>query len=64
MRLMHTDNFGGDYQDEKFVEQLPRLSKERMQKIADVINEQLGPHSSRFYMVVEDNYKLKPGFEP
>ena len=64
MRLIHTDNYGGDYPDEKFVMGLPRLPKERMQRIADAINSEIGCNASRYYMVVEDDYVLKPGFEP
>ena len=64
MRIMHTDNFGGDYPDEKFVEGLPNLDKDRMQKIADAINTQQGPDAARYYKVVPNDYKLQPGFEP
>ena len=64
MRLIHTDSYGGDYPDEKFVTGLPRLPTEQMQRIADVINSEIGFNSSRYYMAVEDDYVLQPGFEP
>lgn len=64
MKLIHTDNFGGDYPDEKFVEELPSLRRERLQRIADAINRELGENPPRYYRVVEDDYKLQPGFEP
>lgn len=64
MKIVNTDNFGGDYPDEKFVENLPYLNKEGLLRIAEAINIELGPHHSRFFRVVEDDYKLQPGFEP
>ena len=65
MKIIHTDNFGGDYPNEEFVTGLPYFSqKEKLQKIADAINGELGEYAHRFYRVVEDDYKLSPGFEP
>ena len=64
MKIIHTDSFDGDYPNEKFVEQLPRLKKEALEKICDVINEESGENSPRYYRVVEDDYKLVPGFTP
>lgn len=64
MKIIHTDNFGRDYPDERFVEELPRLPKAAMQRIADAINKELGPNASRYYRVVTDDYVLQPGFEP
>ncbi len=62
--IVNTDNFDGDYPDEKFVENLPALlSKEHAQRIADAINDS-GPYSPRFFKVVEEGYQLQPGFEP
>lgn len=63
-RIIHTDNFGGDYPDEKFVEGLPRLQIEAMKRIAKAINNELPESHSRYYMAVEDDYQLLPGFEP
>jgi len=63
-RIVDTDNFGGDYPDEKFVENLPCLSKEAIDKIADIVNKDIGPDSNRYYKVVELPYELQPGFEP
>lgn len=62
--IMHTDNFGGDYPDEKFVTELPRLPKEKLQEICDLINLALPEDASRYYKVVDSRYKLQPGFEP
>lgn len=63
MRIMHTDNFGGDYPGECFVEGLPVLSRDKLQQIANTINAG-NEFAPRFYSVVEDDYKLRPGFEP
>lgn len=63
-KIVNTDNYGGDYPNEKFVTGLPNLPKERLKPIADAINAQLGPHADRYYKVVADDYELQPGFEP
>ncbi len=63
MKIVNTDNFDSDYPNERFVN-IPSLSKGRAQKIADIINEAAGGYHSRFWKVVEDDYKLLPGFEP
>ncbi len=64
MKLIHTDNFAGDYPDEKEVTELPVLSKYALQQIADVINTASGTDAPRFYKVVADDYVLQGGFEP
>jgi len=65
MKIVETDNYGGDYPDEHFVRGImPSLSKEGAKAIADILNKEKGPNSHRYYMVVKDDYKLKPGFEP
>lgn len=65
MRIIHTDNFAGDYPDEKFVTGLPSLNQESMQRICDAINKECsGAHASRYWKVVPDDYVLIPGFEP
>lgn len=65
MRVIETDNFGGDYPDEKFA--TPYSMPEAMaQKVANIFNERWcsGGDGSRYWRVVDDNYKLQPGFEP
>jgi hypothetical protein len=66
-KIVDTNNYAGDYPDEKFVERLPYLSsKEDADRIANVINDiafKIG-YSDRFWKTVEMPYKLQPGFEP
>lgn len=62
-RIVDTDNFGGDYPDEKFV--LWPMREDRAQAIADILNADAGgDHARRWFIVVDENYKLQPGFEP
>jgi hypothetical protein len=65
MRIIDTDNFGGDYPNEKF--HLLCMPLAMAEKICDFINEQyaeeFGPDCSRYFKVVENDYKLQPGFE-
>ncbi len=63
-KIIHTDNFGGDYPDEKFVEQLPVMNDDQARVICDAINSTQSEHASRWYRVVPNDYKLQPGFEP
>jgi len=65
MRIVETDNFGGDYPDEKFLN-LPFMTLPEAEKVAAVINEIYCVHdeSPRFWKVVENDYKLALGFEP
>jgi hypothetical protein len=62
MRIVETDNYGRDYPDEKFV--LFPMPEEFARKIAELINQVAGKHSDRYWKVVENGYKLQPGFEP
>jgi hypothetical protein len=67
MKIINTDNFGGDYPDEKFLSCGPQpiiYGKDNARRIADALNKEGGPNSSRFWRVVEDDYILQPGFEP
>ena len=61
-RIVDTDNFGGDYPNEKFVGGV-FARKENAQRRADRLNggSDLNP---RYFKVVELPYKLQPGFEP
>lgn len=64
-RIVHTDNHGGDYPDEKFVTEIPLFfSKELAQSVADAINATVPDFHDRYWKVVEDGYELQPGFEP
>jgi hypothetical protein len=68
-KIIHTDNFGGDYPDEKFVTGLPVMNKEQADLICAAINT-VAHHGcgdiggARHYRVVDNGYELKPGFEP
>ena len=63
MRIIETDNFGGDYPDESFVN-LPWMSKEHATAVAHAINSGFPMDCSRYWRVVDDNYVLQPAFEP
>jgi hypothetical protein len=64
-KIVETDNFGGDYPDEKFLN-LPATSYDKAVSIANAINATFNPdgHADRYWMVRPENYKLVPGFEP
>jgi len=61
--IVDTDNYGGDYPDERFVAFGIRSEKEA-DRMAEALNRNLGEHSPRYYMVRAKPYKLQPGFEP
>jgi hypothetical protein len=65
VKIVETDNFGGDYPNEQFLNIAP-TSREKAQAIADAVNAAFCDHdnASRFWRVVEDNYVLQPGFTP
>lgn len=63
MKIVETDNFGGDYPDEKFLN-LPSLTKEQCERICEAINSAFHEHHNRYWKTVPDDYKLRPGFEP
>ncbi len=64
MRIVETDNFNGDYPDESFL--IPKgFTKKEAEDIAEIMNTRCSsPEASRYWKVVEDDYKLQPGFEP
>ncbi len=62
MRVVNTDNFGGDYPNEYFVS--PVLTEDAAFALADYLNKDGNDYSPRYYMVVTDDYVLAPGFEP
>ena len=61
-RVVETDNFGGDYPNESFAG--PRMTKDEARAVAEIFNEAAGENYPRFWTVVEEPYKLVPGFEP
>lgn len=62
-KIVETDNFAGDYPDEKFVN-IPALPKEKAEAIAEAINAAFTDDCPRYWMVRFEDYKLQPGFEP
>jgi hypothetical protein len=63
MRIVDTDNFGGDYPDEKFV--LWPMSEPAAKDIAQVLNTYFSSDTApRYFKVVDNDYQLAPGFEP
>ena len=63
-RVVNTDNFGGDYPDEKFVEGGPTMTQEQAEALASLLNSFCPEHHYRFWKAVPPDYKLQPGFEP
>ncbi len=65
MRIIDTDNFGGDYPNETFIATGIK-DKEMAEVMCEALNAKYcnHPSASRFYRVVEDDYNLVPGFEP
>lgn len=64
MKIVNTDNYGGDYPNEKFVENLPRMTPDQARAVCEAINATQPENSPRYFKVVTDNYELQPGFEP
>jgi hypothetical protein len=62
-RIIETDNFGGDYPDEKFVN-LPCMAKEHAKEVVKAINAGFPDNGPRYWMAVDNDYELQPGFEP
>lgn len=63
-RVVETDNFCGDYPNESF--HGPVMTKDAAEQVAEIFNKESGADlgGDRFYKVVEETYKLQPGFEP
>ena len=70
--VIETDNYNGDYPDEHFIGFIDHegkcrplvFDKEDAQVIATAFNNLTPENSSRFFKVVEKNYKLYGPFEP
>lgn len=63
MRVVNTDNFGGDYPDESWVGP-PDLTEAEAKALADKLNGPADANATRYYKVVANDYRLQPGFEP
>jgi hypothetical protein len=63
MRIVETDNFGGDYPNERFLN-LPPLVREHAHAVVNAINSGFPLDAHRCWKVVDNDYKLQPGFEP
>lgn len=62
--IIDTDNFGGDYPDEKWIARDIK-NPHWAQTMCDAMNAKYGgEHASRCYRVVPDDYVLQPGFSP
>ena len=61
MKIIDTDNYGGDYPDETVI--AANITNKRFaDTMCQALNDKFCDH--RFYKVVEDDYVLQPGFEP
>lgn len=67
MKIVNTDNFGGDYPNERFVD-IPSMDEKSCKGVCHIVNSYFNPpeapDSSRFWKVVPNDYELSPEFEP
>lgn len=64
MKIIHTDNLGRDYPDEKFVDfGGVSVRDEALIEICEILNRHC-VGSDRFWHLVKDDYKLIGPFEP
>lgn len=63
-RIVNSDNYGGDYPNEWFLNIGTLGNKDHAQAICDMLNLEGGHHQPRYWKVVEFGYVLQPGFEP
>ena len=64
-RIIETDNFDGDYPDEKFATPYA-LRKDQADVLCVHFNNVMNPGGlgPRYWRVVPADYQLQPGFEP
>lgn len=58
MKIVETDNFGGDYPDEKFLN-IPSVELEHAKAIAAAINAAFSSGYRRWWFIAEDDYQIK-----
>ncbi len=64
MKIVDTDNFGRDYPNETIIAE-GITWKPFAETMCQALNNKYGgDYAPRYYKVVEDDYKLEPGFEP
>lgn len=64
MKIVDTDNFNGDYPNEKVI--ADNITNEKFAEVmCEALNNKFsGDYAARYYKVVPDNYELAPRFEP
>ena len=62
-KIIETDNFGGDYPDEKFVN-VPAMEQGKADLVAQAINIAFPSDFPRYWRAVPEGYTLQPGFTP
>lgn len=63
MKIVDTDNFDGDYPNEKVIaENIKNLCLAKI--MCNALNKQEGEQGLRYYKIVDDDYVLVPGFQP
>lgn len=64
MKIVDTDNYGGDYPNEQVI--ADNITNERFGRVmVEALNERFsGENANRYYKLVPDDYQLQPGFEP
>ena len=67
MKIIDTDNFGGDYPNETIIAENIR-SADLAEVMCTALNYEnsivYGDNAPRYYVVVADDYVLRPGFKP
>jgi hypothetical protein len=66
MKIIDTDNFGGDYPDETVIAEGIKDRRFAEVMCAALVEKFCShhPQADRYYRVVEDDYVLQPGFRP
>ena len=62
MKIIETDNFGRDYPDEKLI--ASGITDPRLGRLMVAGIQTTDPNDPRYYRLVDDDYKLQPGFTP
>ena len=63
MKIIDTDNYGGDYPDEQDIA-VGIKRRDHAVVMCVALNNWAGEGSIRFYKIVDDDYENQPGFEP